>query len=50
MAPDAIGSLILRRFCGEEEFVVSKAETLAVHDECGVALWFEAETGSDWER
>jgi hypothetical protein len=40
----AIGRLTLHRFAGVEEFSLKSATILAVHDEDGIRLWFEAST------
>jgi len=39
-----VGKLVLHRFNGDEEYEVERATILAVHDEDGFRLWFEAET------
>jgi hypothetical protein len=39
-----VGKFILHRFNGNEEYEVQRATILAVHDEDGFRLWFEAET------
>lgn len=39
-----VGKFVLHRFNGDEEYVVQRATILAVHDEDGFRLWFEAET------
>ena len=38
-----VGKFILHRFNGDEEYEVQRATILAVHDEDGLRLWFEAE-------
>jgi hypothetical protein len=43
-APAAVGRFILHRFCGDEEYVIKTATILAVKEETGLRLWFEAET------
>lgn len=40
----SVGKFVLHRFNGDEEFEVERATILAVHDEDGFRLWFEAET------
>jgi hypothetical protein len=42
--PMGIGKFVLHRFNGNEEFEIQRATILAVHDEDGFRLWFEAET------
>jgi len=39
-----VGKFLLHRFNGDEEYEVERATILAVHDEDGFRLWFEAET------
>jgi hypothetical protein len=39
-----VGKFVLHRFNGDEEYEVERATMLAVHDEDGFRLWFEAET------
>jgi len=39
-----IGKFVLHRFNGDEEYEVQRAAILAVRDEDGFRLWFEAET------
>jgi hypothetical protein len=40
----SVGRFILHRFNGDEEFCLKSATILALHDEEGIRLWFEAET------
>jgi len=40
----AVGRFVLHRFNGDEEFRLRSADILAVHDQGGIRLWFEAET------
>jgi len=40
----SVGKFVLHRFNGDEEYEVQRATILAVHDEDGFRLWFEAET------
>jgi hypothetical protein len=40
----SVGKFVLHRFNGDEEYSVDRATILAVHDEDGFRLWFEADT------
>jgi hypothetical protein len=49
-AEPGVGRLLLHRFCGEEEFILSTAEMLAFRRSGGVRLWFDAETKGECIR
>lgn len=47
-APDGVGRLILHRFCGDEEYILTSARMHAFGEEDGIRLWFDAETEGEW--
>ena len=45
-----VGRLVLHRFCGDEEYVLSTAEMLAYREGDGVRLWFDAASNGECLR
>jgi hypothetical protein len=46
--PGDVGRLVLRRFCGDEEYLLTSARMRAFEEEGFARLWFDAETEGEW--